>query len=527
MASTPEEQRPAQSQPQRQPQPQPRGRSAGELTSSERMTVRFHLTCLATLVPYHQRPAALEAWLALDPGLFITGLGPPTPVSDTVVHVGGTRLRAALARTTSGGDIQQALLALDVPEIDAALRDNLRLTYETTCLLRLRDPAATAAGRAYGEDHHRRALLSADPELAAAALLDPRGKIRPTTRAAAWATVRAAGGTARVRRLAAALAERDGQAHADRASGGRAAGDRAGGERAAAGRAAAGPAAADRALAGRAGEDPVGADVVAACAEADPEPFLDAVSERWLGTGALLRRLRAAHRADHRPWRAGQAMRSILKEPYRIDWGLIAAARLGRRLPRTAAELLRARPDCPPEVAAVLRTGRPARPGRPLPPPVPGPAAPQPYGATRTRWVPEWAPPGDTGPLGDTAESARHTLRTRPVAYDARTDPDAVTLGHLGAAIERGQLSAREAVPLVRPASVLTSWVGQSSGWADVSRAAWSGRAALHVETAALLARWACGHVPAERWAALYPLLRHHPGTLPELLAEVTAAHPG
>ncbi|MGW2586996.1 hypothetical protein ACWCYZ_37890 [Streptomyces virginiae] len=39
--------------------------------------------------------------------------------------------------------------------------------------------------------------------------------------------------------------------------------------------------------------------------------------------------------------------------------------------------------------------------------------------------------------------------------------------------------------PLVRPAGPLTSWVGQGSGCADVSRATWSGRAAPHVETAA------------------------------------------
>ncbi|MFD9621176.1 hypothetical protein ACFWB2_28385 [Streptomyces virginiae] len=71
------------------------------------------------------------------------------------------------------------------------------------------------------------------------------------------------------------------------------------------------------------------------------------------------------------------------------------------------------------------------------------------------------------------------------VAFDAPEDPGAVTLAHLDAVIERGQLSAFEVAPLVRPAGPLTSWVGQGSGCADVSRATWNGRAALHVETAA------------------------------------------
>lgn len=461
----------------REPQAQP----YAEMSPSERMTVRFHLACLATLLPYHQRPAALEAWLGVDPGLFFAGFDPPAPVTDAVLHLGSGRLRAALALTVGSGDVQSALFALDDPAIDAALRDNHRLTYETVCGLRVRDPRATARGRSYDPAHHRRALLSADPDLAAAALLDQRGEGRPTARAAAWATVRTAGGTARVREVSAALPGHD---------------------------------------------DPVDADIAAACAEAEPEPFLDSAVERRLGTGALLHRLRAADRAEQEPWRARRTMKSILAEPYRIDWRLIAAARLGHRLPRTAAESLRARADCPPEVAVVLRTGRPPRPGRPLPPPAPAPAVPRPNRSARAPWVPEWQAPGDTGPFGDSADTARHALRTMPVAYDARTDPAAATLAHLAAVIERGQLSAAEAVPLVRPASVLTSWVGQASGCADVSRAAWSGRAALHVETAALLARWAGGRVSAGQWAALSCRLRHYPGPLPELLATVSAAHP-
>ncbi|MET9959522.1 hypothetical protein ABZ128_10645 [Streptomyces sp. NPDC006326] len=452
-----------------------------ELTPNQRMTNRFHLACLATLIPYHQRPAALDAWLDVDPALFFMGFDPPTPVTEAVLRLGGTRLRAALAHTAGNAATQRALFDLDVPEIDAALLDNHRLGYETRCLLQVRDPIAAATGRSYHQDHHRRALFSGDADLAAAALLDRRGEHPPTARATAWETVRAAGGAARVRALAALLPDCG---------------------------------------------DPADADVVAACAEADPEPFLDSAAERRLGTGALLRRLRAAHRTDSPPWEVRRVMRSVLKEPYRIDWRLVAAARLGRRLPRTAAEVLRSRPDCPPEVAFVLRTGRPAVPGRPLPPPAPEPEAPQPYRRPSSHWVPPWQPPGDTGPFGDTAESARQALRTMTVVYDAHRDPASPHLGHLGAVLERGQLSAAEAVALIRPASLLTSWVGQQSGWTDVSRAAWSGRSALHVETAALLARWSAGGVPAERWAALLPRLWHFPGTLPELLTEVSAAQP-
>ncbi|WP_405526051.1 hypothetical protein OG592_01330 [Streptomyces avidinii] len=445
------------------------------------MTVRFHLTCLATLLPYHQRPAALEAWLGVDPALFHMGFDPPTPVTEAILRLGGARLQAALAGAVRSGDTQRALCALDIPEVDAALRDNHQVDYGTTRLLRLRDPAAAALGRGYHPGHHQRALLSGDPDLVAAALVDRRGEHRPTTRATAWATVRAHGGTARLRELAAEPTGHD---------------------------------------------DPTDADIARACAEADPEPFLDTALELRLGTGALLRALRAAHRGDRAPRVVRRATERILREPYRIDWALIAAARLGRRLPRTAAEVLAGRPDCPPEVAVVLRTGQPARPGRPLPPPAPEPAPPERYRPPRSTWLPAWKPPGDTGPLGASADSARHTLRTMTVAFDAREDPAAATLDHLGAVIERGQLSAFEVAPLVRPASLLTSWVGQGSGWGSVSHAAWSGRAALHVETAALLARWSDGGVSAERWVALGSRLRHCPGSLPELLAEVAAAHP-
>ncbi|WP_285521409.1 hypothetical protein [Streptomyces lavendulae] len=87
-------------------------------------------------------------------------------------------------------------------------------------------------------------------------------------------------------------------------------------------------------------------------------------------------------------------------------------------------------------------TGRAEWGGRPLPPPAPAAPATEPHRPDRTPWVPEWKPPGGTGP------------------------------------------------------------------------------------TAAPVARWASGHVAAGRRAALLPLLRHHPGTLPELLAAATGAHP-
>ncbi|WP_406073478.1 hypothetical protein [Streptomyces virginiae] len=73
-------------------------------------------------------------------------------------------------------------------------------------------------------------------------------------------------------------------------------------------------------------EDPTDVDIALACAEADPEPFLETALERRLGTGALLRALRVAHRNAPDPWRARRATGRVLKEPYRLDWALIAAA---------------------------------------------------------------------------------------------------------------------------------------------------------------------------------------------------------
>lgn len=306
----------------------PRGTSQGE-----RMTLRFHLHCLAGLLPYATRNAALETWLASDAAVFSTGFDPPAAVLEPVVEQGGTVLRTALARSVRDSRVQNELIDLDEPEVDAALAGNHGLGYGPECRPRLRNASAVAAGRAYHPGHLRRALLSADPDLAAVALVDQRAApgpaARTTDRATAWATVRRHGGTDRVRAVVATL------------------------------------------------------------------------------------------------------------------------------------------------------------------------------------------PPGTAGPLDGSAESARHVLRTTPVRFGA---PEGPTPDHVGALIESGRLPASEVAELMRPAHVLTSWVGQASGHGDLARAAWCGRAALHVATAALLARWADGDVPAERWAALGTRIREHPGSLPELL---------
>ncbi|QGV77270.1 hypothetical protein [Streptomyces ficellus] len=457
-----------------------------ELTQTERMTLRWHLHCVASLLPYEQRAAVLEAWLTVDPSVLFIARDPSPELTVAVIERGSVPLRVALAGCVGDRALQDRLIDADEPEVDRRLAGNPRLQYEPGCRLRLRDPAVMATARhGYRADHHRRALLSGDPDLAAAALVDRRGDARgdvgPTTWAAAWVTVRRHGGTARIRRVLEDLSALPGPL------------------------------------------DPVGADVAAACAEAWPEPFLDTVEERWLGTGALLRRLRSVREPSL--WEARRTVGGILREPYRIDWRLVAAARFGgrRRLPRAAVTELLLHPDCPPDVAVVLRTGRPALPGRPLPPPAPRPAAPADPAAQagnrhRPPWVPAWQPPGDTGPLGDSAESARAVLREAPVAYRSADGP---TLDHLHAVIERGLLHADEVAALVRPAEVLTSWVGQGSGHADVRRAAWSGRSALHVATSALLARWTAGEVRPGPWIAMYSRIRRFPGSLPELLAHV------
>ncbi|MFC8828238.1 hypothetical protein ACFT9I_23160 [Streptomyces sp. NPDC057137] len=303
-----------------------------EMSRTELMTLRFHLHCVASLLPYALRNAALETWLVADGAVFTVGFDPPDAVLEPVVEQGGTALRAALAGRVRSGRVQHELIDLDEPASAAALIDNPSLGYEPQCRLRLRNPSTVANGRTHHAGYLRRALLSADPDLAAAALVDrrtsPGAAPRATDRAAAWATVHRHGGTARVRAVAAALPL------------------------------AVGPVV-DPAV------DPVSAEVVAACAQAVPEPFLDTLVEHHLGTGALLRSLRAASTHDDHVRTRGE-MRAVLAEPYRIDWALVAAARLGDGIPREAVRLLGQHPDCPPDVATVLITGRPALPGRPL-----------------------------------------------------------------------------------------------------------------------------------------------------------------
>ncbi|MFV0126406.1 hypothetical protein ACLGI4_01580 [Streptomyces sp. HMX112] len=347
-----------------------------EPSLTERMTHRFHLGCLATLLPYELRPAAPEAWLTVDRALFFLGHDMPPPVLESVLDRGSGRLRAALAAAVRDPKTHDGLIDLDDPDVHARLIDNHQLGYEQECRLRLRSPAAVAAGRWYHERNRRRALLSADPDLAAAALIDQRGECEPTARATAWATVRRHGGTARLRHLVAALPERP---------------------------------------------DPVSAAVVAACGQADPEPHLDTVEDSWLGTGALLRRLRAVRQPDEqRTARAAVGPGPALPDRLAADRGGPARP----PAPAPCGARLLARPDCPPEVAVVLRTGRPVRPGRPLPAPAGVPATPAPGSGSRRRppWVPAWRPPGRPDRSGRApSRRAGHRGRRRSPTGD-RTD---------------------------------------------------------------------------------------------------------
>ncbi|MGW2586997.1 hypothetical protein ACWCYZ_37895 [Streptomyces virginiae] len=52
---------------------------------------------------------------------FHLGFHAPSPVTDPVLRLGSTRLRAALASAVGDQDLQRALIALDLPEVDAAL----------------------------------------------------------------------------------------------------------------------------------------------------------------------------------------------------------------------------------------------------------------------------------------------------------------------------------------------------------------------------------------------------------------------
>ncbi|MFJ9413637.1 hypothetical protein ACIRPT_05650 [Streptomyces sp. NPDC101227] len=59
------------------------GESYAECT--ERKVVNFHLRCIAALLPYHVRLAALEAWHTVDPSLFLMDHGPPAAVVERVL----------------------------------------------------------------------------------------------------------------------------------------------------------------------------------------------------------------------------------------------------------------------------------------------------------------------------------------------------------------------------------------------------------------------------------------------------------
>jgi hypothetical protein len=426
---------------------------------------RFNVLCFVALLPPALRAAALEELAGADPDLFHLGFDPPTVLSGDVVAACTTRTRAALAGRVGARGVQQALAEVDAPEVDAALHANPRLGYGVERLLRMRDPESTAAGPCHRPGFHRRALAEPHPELAAAALLDRRGQAPPTAWAAAWRTVRRAGGVAEVRRVLARSP-------------------------------AAGPA------------DPVTGEVAAALAEPDPAAFLAAVDERHLGTGALLRRLRG--RAD------AYAAREVLAEPYALDWALIAADHLREALPAAAVCALVEHPDCPPRTAFVLTAGRPPRPGqlerraaaRAATPPRPEPAG-------RPALVP---PPDSTGPLGGTAAGARAVLRALPV-----NEAGGPAWNHVRIAVERGLLTPADVVARSHQATSLTVWTGQESGRYEEEAVPHSGRAAIRREVRAHLTAWYADHPPPPGgWTALRAVVRTFPGTLPALLRAVS-----
>ncbi|MFI6444411.1 hypothetical protein [Kitasatospora sp. NPDC050543] len=457
-----------------------------ELTLDQRLSVRFRLNCFAALLPRELRPAALDAWAGLDPALFVLGLhDPPARVSESVLALGSSRVRAALATAVRDPEIPDALVDLDDTAVDVALGDNAWRSYELECRVRLRNPVALTTGRWYRRDHPSRALLSADPDLAGAALVDPTEAGEPTVRAAAWSTVLRHGGMSQARAVASAL-PRD--------------------------------------------PDPVGKEVLEALAEAMPEPFLDTALERRIGTGALLRRLRAL--PPQSPWGAFRAVRKVLDEPYRIDWALLAAARLGSADGCRAHGCARSGRACGlPARGGRGAAGRATRASRPTPAPAPARA-----GACAGLHSPRCAPAAGCAPVArvatarpDRSAGGHRVFRAPRPAH--RAGVLAPHPGHGDTRSPRSDHRTRAAgcgrwAQLAHPAHVVVSWVGEEAGCADVARASWRGRAALHVAVSALLARWAAGEVPAERWAVMYPLIRLFPGSLPELLDAVDAASP-
>ncbi|MGW2255580.1 hypothetical protein ACWCXH_36250 [Kitasatospora sp. NPDC001660] len=444
--------------------------TADEYTRSvEELARRFDVGCLVALLPRAHRAAALAELVDADPDFFFLGHDHPPTVIDSAVADGTPAVRRALARAVRNHAAQERLLDLDDARIDAQLADNPCLAYPVECRLRLRRPTVVAAGTGYRVEHHRAALTSGDADLAAAALIDRRtyrwgGPIPPTVWATAWRTVRLADGPARVREVLAALP----------------------------------PGAA---------LDEATRQIADACAEADPEPFLTSAEDRLTGTGALLRRLCGVRTpADARRGRA------ILAEPYRVDWALVAAAGLFRRLPRMAARLLARRPDCPPDIARVLLTGRPA----PRDLPAPEPAAPA---------IPAYRPPASTyyrrpptlGPLDGADPLA--VLAATPIGKDG------LDIHHLWSGIELGLITARQAIDHARPAFAIACHAGQTSAFHADTQEPGGGRAALHAATLAYLAHHLAAHPPAPGlWREVDTLMRPFPGPLPALLATAAGA---
>ncbi|MFJ9694028.1 hypothetical protein [Kitasatospora sp. NPDC101183] len=444
------------------------GRSAYQ-EFTQGLNLHFDLGCLLALLPEAQRPAALDELVGVDPLLFQYHVDPPPVVTASAVTEGTYRVRYALARTVHSEAVQRRLLDLDDPGIDRALAGNHRRGYETERRLRLRDPATVAAAPAYRSDHHRRALLSGEPDLVAAALLDRRTAlhggqkpVRPTEWAAAWRTVRLADGPERVRRLAATL-----------------------------------PAGAELDEATRL--------VVAACAEADPEPYLTSAEQRLLGAGALLARLREVRTPEER--RLHRRGGSSLMEPYAPDWAVIRAAGLLGQVPKVMRGDLADHPDCPADTAWALRTGRPAPhglpPRQPPPPPEPRPVpGPRPYHRQ----------PLDPGPLA--APSPAAVLDVTPLGRGVTTD-------HLFSAVELGLLDAATAVRRARPAVSVVVCAGQTSSFHAHEQEPGGGREAVHRATLEHVAT-TLGSAPSPPglWREVRSLLRPYPGPLPELFAE-------
>ncbi|GAA2810986.1 hypothetical protein GCM10010441_39520 [Kitasatospora paracochleata] len=431
---------------------------------------RFNVGCLVALLPRAHRAPALAELVDTDPGFFRLGHEHPPTVVDSAVDDGTPAVRRAAAEMVRNHAAQQRLLDFDDPRIDAALADNYRLAIAVEHHLRRRNPALVAAGACYQAEHHRAALRSDDPELAAAALIDRRssrweGLILTTEWAAAWRTVRLAGGPAWVREVLDALPP-------------------------------------GRPL------DEATRRIAEASAEADPEAYLTSAEERLIGTGALLQRL-----GEIRTVADAARGRAILAEPYHVNWALVSAAGLLRRLPRLAAYLLSRHPDCPPATARVLLTGRPAPRDLPRRPPAPEPPPP-----ARTSQPSTW----HRGPLIP-GRLAEHDPLT--VLATTEVSEDGLTIHHVYSAVELGLITAEQAVAHTRPAAVVAGYAGQTSSFhADVQEPG-GGRAAFHAAALAVVARRLATHPPSPGfWREVNSLMPAYRGTLPDLLT--AAARP-